>query len=131
MIVKRFLLVLAAAFVVQAVVFAASYRDLLALRTSPAVLAASPAALGHVAETALARPTLTRQHLETLAAAAQEAGRLDLEVRARERLVQQAPGEAGPAIAYGDALRRAGKLDEAEVVFRAVLRGEPAARNAR
>ena len=123
MLLKRFVLVLAVAFAAQAAVFAFTYRDLLALRLPAAALAASPLTLTGTAEAALARPTLTRRHLETIAEATHRAGQVDLEVRALARLAALEPGDPTIAVRYGDALRRAGRLDEAEQVFRQVLEG--------
>lgn len=121
MVLNRFLLALLLALVTQAVAFAFYYSDLLALRQPPERLAVAPLALSVTAESALARPTLTRQHLETIVEAAQHAGRPDLEVRALARLVDMQPDDPALALRYGDALRRAGRFEEAEHVFRRVL----------
>lgn len=121
MLIKRFLLVMALALVAQGAVFAFYYRDLLVLRGEPASLAAAPATLTHTAEAALARPALTRQHLETIVVAAHRAGQVDLEVRALARLAALEPEDPAIALRHGDALRRAGRLEEAERVYRTVL----------
>jgi hypothetical protein len=121
MLFKRFFSVLGLALTAQAGVFAFTYRDLLALRKDPSTLAQSPSVLARVAEAALSRPVLTRRHLETLAQAAHESGDLGIELRALARLTALSPGEPGPALRYGDALRRAGRHDDASRVFQALI----------
>lgn len=121
MLLKRFLLVMALALVAQAGAFAYYYRDLLVLRSAPTSLAAAPDTLARTADAALARPAITRQHLETIVVAAHQAGQVGLEVRALARLAALEPDDPAIALRYGDALRRAGRLEEAELVFRRVL----------
>jgi hypothetical protein len=121
MVLKRFFSVLGVALAAQAGVFAFTYRDLLALRKDPTTLAHSRAAFAKVAESALARPMLTRRHLETLAQAAHESGDLAIELQALERLTVLSPAEPGLALRYGDALRRAGRHDDASHVFQRLI----------
>ena len=121
MLLKRFFSVLSVALAAQAGVFAFTYRDLLALRKDPTKLAQSRSAFAKVAESALARPALTRRHLETLAQAAHESGDLAIELQALERLTVLSPDEPGPALRYGDALRRAGRHRDASRVFQSLI----------
>lgn len=121
MVLKRFLWVMLAAFVVQGVLFSYSYRDLLVLRSPASVLAASPDTFRHVATQALQRPVLTRRHLETLANAANLTGDLSIEVTARQRLWQLSPGETHLGLELADSLRRARRLDEAQRIYQQLL----------
>jgi hypothetical protein len=127
MVMKRFAAVMAVAFALQAVVFSSHYQDLLALRAPATELAASPRTFQRLAEQALARPRLTRAHLERIAEAATLCGAIDIEVSARERLWSIAPDEPHLGAQLGDALRRARRFDESERVFRQLLATSPSA----
>lgn len=123
---RRFLIVLVLALAAQAGVFAYRYADLLVLRGAAGDLGATPPdRLVRSVELAIERDRLTRRHLETMAAVASRAGRIDLEAHALERLWLDRPDDAATALRYADALRRAGRFGDAERMYRALLDGEP------
>ena len=118
MMIRRFLLALAAGVALEAAVFAVYYDDLIDLRRPVGVIAAGErdAFLRHATD-ALRRPKLTAQHLETLAASAQLLRLHHIEVEALERLVRNSPSDRSARLRLGDALRRAGALSRAETVY--------------
>ena len=110
------------AVIVEAAAFAIYFDDLLYLRRSPDVIAAdSIDTFERHAADALRRDRITARHLETLAAAARAFGRLDLEVEALERRARQASTDPAVTLRLADALRRAGRLGEAEQLYLEVL----------
>jgi hypothetical protein len=122
MMLRRFLLVLAAGVALEAAVFAAYYDDLIYLRQPLGAIAAGErGAFLHHATDALRRPKLTMQHLETLAAGAQLLRLHHIEVQALERLVHANPSDRSTRLRLGDALRRAGELTRAEAVYVGLL----------
>ena len=120
MILKRFFVLMLVAVAAQGVWFWYHYSDLLALRSSPTVLAASPDTFRKVAGHALQRPSLTRRHLETLADSAMLTGDLEIEIAARQRL-WQSTAEPHLGLQLADALRRARRFDEAERLYQQLL----------
>lgn len=124
MILKRFFLLLLLAVAAQGVWFWYHYSDLLALRSPASVLAESPETFRGVAAKALQRPQLTRRHLERLAETAALTSDVDIEITARQRLWQLAPGEAPLGLQLADALRRGKRTDEAARVYQAILSGK-------
>lgn len=118
MMIRRFLLALAAGVALEAAVFAVYYDDLIYLRRPVGAIAAGErdAFLRHATD-ALRRPKLTAQHLETLAASAQLLRLHHIEVEALERLVRHSPSDRSARLRLGDAYRRAGELSRAETVY--------------
>lgn len=120
--IRRLVAAFIIAVILEAAAFAMYFDDLLYLRQSPeAIAAGSIDTFERHAADALRRDRLTARHLETLAAAARAFGRLDLEVEALERRARQA--STGPAVRLrlADALRRAGRLGEAEQLYLEIL----------
>ena len=120
--IRRLVAAFIVAVIIEAATFAILFDDLLYLRQPPDVITAGPLATfeRHAAD-ALRRDKLTAQHLETMAAAARAFGRYDLEVHALERRAQQASTDPTVKLRVADALRRAGRLGEAEQLYLEVL----------
>jgi hypothetical protein len=106
----------------ESVVLAVQYDDLLYLRLPAPVLASGPRDLFlRRAAAALQRPKLTRQHLETVAAVAQDIGNIELEIQALERIVGASDDDRRSRLRLADAWRRGGKLDAAEEAYLTLL----------
>ena len=119
----RFLIGLAIAMLLQGSVFAVQYRDLLYFRQPvTAILRDDPTTFESNARTALTRRKLTRQHLDTIAGAAQRFGKTDIEIGALERRLELDPEEPGVRLQLGDALRRAGRFSDAEALYSDLVR---------
>lgn len=116
--IRRFVLILGAALLLQGTAFAVYYDDLLFLRQPLRRITAgsSDTFAGH-ARAALERPKLTVKHLDTIADAAATFGLHDVEVAALERRLTATPDDWRVRAKLGDALRRAGRLAEAEAVY--------------
>lgn len=120
---SKFLIGLAIAMLLQGSVFAVQYRDLLYFRQPvTAILRDDLTAFESNAHSALTRRKLTRQHLDTIATAAQRFGKTDIEVAALERLLEFDPKEASVRLHLGDALRRAGRFSDAESLYSDLVR---------
>ena len=120
---SSFLIGLAIAMLLQGSVFAVQYRDLLYFRQPvTTILRDDPTRFASNARTALTRHKLTRQHLDTIAGAAQRFGNTDIEIAALERRLELDPTEAGPRLQLGDALRRAGRFSDAESLYSDLVR---------
>lgn len=110
------------AVILEGAAFAIYFDDLLYLRQPADVIAAgSLETFERHAAAALRRDKLTARHLETMAAAARAFGRYDLEVQALERRAQQTSTDLSLKLRIADALRRAGRLGEAEQLYLEVL----------
>ncbi len=122
MTIRRLLLLFLLALCGEVALFAVSYQDLLFLRQPQARLRAESAAtfVRH-AEAALSRSHVTRRHLEAIAAGARDHQTSDLETRALTRVSAAFPDDVGLRLRLADALRRAGQLERAEQVYRAIL----------
>jgi hypothetical protein len=120
--IRRLVAAFIVAVIIEAATFAILFDDLLYLRQPPDVITAGPLETfeRHAAD-ALRRDKLTAQHLETMAAAARAFGRYDLEVHALERRAQQTSTDPTVKLRVADALRRAGRLGEAEQLYLEVL----------
>jgi hypothetical protein len=120
--IRRLVAAFIVAVIIEGATFAILFDDLLYLRQPPDVIAAGPVDTfeRHAAD-ALRRDKLTAQHLETMAAAARAVGRYDLEVQALERRAQQTSTDLAAKLRVADALRRAGRLGEAEQLYLDVL----------
>ena len=120
---SKFLIGLAIAMLLQGSVFAVQYRDLLYFRQPvAAILKDDPTAFESNARSALTRSKLTRQHLDTIATAAQGFGKPDIEIAALERRLELDPKEAGVRLQLGDALRRAGRFSDAGGLYSDLIR---------
>ena len=120
---SRFLVALAIAMLLQGSVFAVQYRDLMYFRQpASAIVRDDPATFEANAHAALTRRKLTRHHLDTIATAAERFGKPDIQISALERRLELDPKEAHIRLQLGDALRRAGRLDEAERLYTDVIR---------
>ncbi len=119
----RFFLVAVLALLCEAGVFAYSYRDLLGLRqTRNLSTPTEQAEFLQYAEQALARPKVTRAHLELIAARAQTLGNRSLEMRALDACATLDPNDVQLSLRRADAARRAGDLRRAEQLYADVLR---------
>ena len=119
----RFILVALLALLFEGGVFAYNYRDLLGLRQARSLTTpAEQAEFVQNAEQALARPKVTREHLEIIAAQAQKLGNRSLEIRALDACAVLDPNDAQLALRRADAARRAGDLRRAEQLYGDVLR---------
>ena len=128
--IRRLVAAFIVAVIIEAATFAIMFDDLLYLRQPPeAIAAGSLETFERHASDALRRDRLTAHHLETMAAAARAFGRYDLEVHALERRAQQTSTDPTVQLRVADALRRAGRLGEAEQLYLDVL--ERAARESR
>lgn len=122
MTIPRYLIALAAALVLQAGVFVWYHSDLLYLRQPVAVIEQDdPDTFAHRAAGALARPALTRHHLDTIATAAQRFGQSSYEVQALDRRLAKDPSDTQVKLRLADALRRAGDFARAEALYAEVL----------
>jgi pentatricopeptide repeat protein len=120
---QRFLLVFTTVLVLQSSVFAWHYGDLLYFRqTLAAIRADQPESFVTHARAALSRKKLTRQHLDTIAVAADGFGRRDIEIQALERRLELDPDDVQVKLRLADALRRAGRFDDAERMYGDLLR---------
>lgn len=119
----KFFITLGLVALLQSGVFAWRYSDLLYLRQSESAIANSSRETFAVnAEAALARPNLTRRHLDTIAGVARKFSQPGFEVRALWRRVDLDPRDEPLKLQLADALRRSGALAESEALYRDVLR---------
>lgn len=120
---QRFFITLGLVAVLQTGVFAWRYSDLLYLRQGEAVIVnSSRETFAQHAEAALARPSLTRRHLDTIAAAARKFHATSYEVRALWRRLELDPRDAQLKVQLADALRRSGDLPASEALYLEILR---------
>ncbi len=120
--IRRFVLVLGVALVLQGTAFALYYDDLLFLRQPLSrITAGSAETFVRHARTSLDRPKLTVKHLDTIADAAAAFDQHDVEVTALERRLTVTPDDWRVRAKLGDALRRAGRFAEAEAIYLALL----------
>jgi len=116
--IRRFVLILGAALLLQGTAFAIYYDDLLFLRQPlPRITAGSADSFARHARAALDRPKLTVKHLDTMTDAAVTFGLHDLEVAALERRADATPGDWRVRAKLADALRRSGRLAQAEAIY--------------
>lgn len=119
----RFILVALLALLCEGGVFAYNYRDLLGLqRTRSVATPDEQVQFVQYAEQALARPKVTRAHLETIAAQAQKMGNKSLEMRALDACARLDPDDVQLSLRRADAARRGGDLRRAEQLYGDVLR---------
>jgi thioredoxin-like negative regulator of GroEL len=118
----RLVLALAIALAIQGAVFAWRYNDLLYLRQPvPAITGGDAATFRSHAAEALARPRVTREHLDTIAEAADALGSVDLEIRALERQAQLEPSNTKLKLHLADVLQKVGQSQRAEALYREIL----------
>jgi hypothetical protein len=123
---SRLLLALAIALAAQGAVFAWRYRDLLYLHQPvPAITGGDVATFRAHATEALARPQVTRNHLGTIAEAADAFGSIDLEIRALERQFQLEPSNIKLKLRLADLLQKSGERQRAETLYQEVLANGP------
>ena len=119
----KFFITLGFVALLQSGVFAWRYSDLLYLGRAESVITnSSPETFARNAETALARQTLTRRHLETIAGVAKKFNQPGFEVRALRRRLELDGRDEQLKIQLADALQRSGALAESEALYRDVLR---------
>jgi hypothetical protein len=119
----KFFVTLGLVALLQSGVFAWRYSDLLYLGQAESVIAnSSPETFAQNADAALARTTLTRRHLDTIAAVAKKFNQPGFEVRALRRRLELDRRDEPIKIQLADALRRSGALAESEALYRDVLR---------
>jgi len=119
----KFFVTLGLVMLLQSGVFAWRYSDLLYLAQAESVIAnSSPETFAQNADAALERTTLTRRHLDTIAAVAKKFNQPSFEVRALWRRVDLDPRDEQIKLQLADALRRSGALAESEALYRDVLR---------
>jgi thioredoxin-like negative regulator of GroEL len=120
---RRFLLGFTIVLLLQGSVFAWQYRDLLYFRQPVAAIRADqPETFAAHARSALSRQKLTRQHLDTIAVAADGFGKRDIEIQALERRLELDPNDVQVKLRLADALRRAGRFNDAERMYGDLLR---------
>jgi len=118
----KFFVTLGLVALMQGGVFAWRYSDLLYLGRAEAVIVdSSPDTFARNADAALARTSLTRRHLDTIAGAARKFNQPGFEVRALWRRVDLDPRDEQIKLQLADALRRSGALAESEALYRDVL----------
>jgi len=119
----RFFLVAVLALLFEGGVFAYSYRDLLGLQqTRNLATPTEQSEFLQYAEQALARPKVTRAHLELIAARAQTLKNTSLELRALDACAKLDPDDVQLSLRRADVARRAGDLRRAEQLYADVLR---------
>jgi|WetSurMetagenome_2_1015567.scaffolds.fasta_scaffold183671_2 hypothetical protein len=115
------LIALVALVCAETVTFAAWNWDLVYLSQPASQLAADPRHFNSNARTALARPRIARRHLETIATIGVRTNARDVALRALRRLAAEYPSDTGVWRRLGDELRRAGRYEEAERIYRRLL----------
>lgn len=117
---RRVLMALAVFVAVELGVFYWRHHDVVRLSVSrDAVVADSQ--FSETARAVLARDRISRRVLERVADVAHERQEFDLQVRALERIAGTYPEDAHIRLRLAQALRDAGRLDEAERIYRAEL----------
>lgn len=117
---KRLLIVLALFVAVELSVFYWRHHDVVRLSLDRQTVIAD-AAFPEAASAVLTRDRVSRRVLERVADVAHERREYDLQVRALERIAGTYPEEAHARLRLAQALRDAGRLDEAEHIYRAEL----------
>ena len=101
-------------------VFYLQHRDVVQVSGERTSLVAD-ARFPEAARSVLARERVSRRVLERVAEVAHERQEFDLQVRALERIVIAAPQDVQSRLRLAQALREAGRLDEAERLYRTEL----------
>ena len=122
MTIPRFLIALFIAFLIQVGVFAWYQDDLLYFRQPVSAITRDDARrFASHAMGALARPGLTRRHLDTIAETAHAFRQTSLEVDALTRRLAMDPSDVQVTLRLADAQRRAANFARAEALYRGVL----------
>ena len=114
------LLVLAALVGLEVGVFYVRHADVIRLSGTRSAVVADDG-FTDAAQAVLAREQVSRRVLERVADVAHERRAFELQVRALERIVAAAPADGEARLRLAGALRDAGRLDEAEQIYRAAL----------
>jgi Flp pilus assembly protein TadD len=114
---RRIALVLGLLVTGEAGLFYVENQDVVAMNESADALVLD-ASFPDAAQSVLARERVSRRVLERVADVAQRRHDVALQVGALERIVSSAPGDAEARLRLAQALRDAGRLDEAERLYR-------------
>jgi len=117
--VVAFILVLVAG---ELALFYWEHRDVVSLNRATETLVLD-AGFPQAARSVLARERVSRRLLERVADVARRRHDIDLQVTALERIVAAAPQETEARLRLAQALGNAGRLDEAERLYREALDG--------
>lgn len=118
---RRWLVWLLLALVVaEAGVFLWKNGDVVSL-SRPADALAADSQFTETAERVLAQPDVTRRVLERIADVASRRSDPALQLQAITRIAEVAPGDRDVQLRLAEALRTNGRLDDAAVIFRALL----------
>jgi DNA-binding SARP family transcriptional activator len=116
----RLLLALGALVGLEIGVFYLRHDDIVRLSANRTAVV-SDDGFNEAARTALAREHVSRRVLERVADVAHERQAFDLQVQALERIVATVPADADARLRLAQALRDAGRLEDAERLYRAEL----------
>ena len=116
----RLLVALAVLVGLEAGIFYVRHADVVRLSRSRTAVVADEGFTA-AAQSVLARERVSRRVLERVADVAHERRAFDLQVRALERIVAAVPADGAARLRLAGALRDAGRLDEAERIYRAEL----------
>jgi Flp pilus assembly protein TadD len=116
----RLLVALAVLVGLEAGIFYVRHADVVRLSRSRTAVVADEGFTA-AAQSVLARERVSRRVLERVADVAHERRAFDLQVRALERIVAAVPVDGAARLRLAEALRDAGRLDEAERLYRAEL----------
>jgi Flp pilus assembly protein TadD len=116
----RLLLVLGTLVGLEVGVFYVRHDDIVRLNGTRTAVVADDG-FTEAARTALAREQVSRRVLERVADVAHQRQAFDLQVQALERIVAAVPADADARLRLAQALRDAGRLDDAERLYRAEL----------
>ncbi len=103
-------------------VFYVEHQDVVAMNGSADALVVD-ARFPDTAQSVLARERVSRRVLERVADVAQRRHDVELQVEALERIVSSAPRDTEARLRLAQALRDAGRLDEAEHIYQQELLG--------
>ena len=116
----RLLVALAVLVGLEAGIFYVRHADVVRLSRSRTAVVADEG-FTEAAQSVLARERVSRRVLERVADVAHERRAFELQVRALERIVAAVPADGDARLRLAEALRDAGRLDEAERLYRAEL----------
>jgi Flp pilus assembly protein TadD len=116
----RLLVALAVLVGLEAGIFYVRHADVVRLSRSRTAVVADEGFTA-AAQSVLARERVSRRVLERVADVAHERRAFELHVRALERIVAAVPADGDARLRLAEALRDAGRLDEAERIYRAAL----------
>ena len=117
---RRLLAALAVFVLVEMGVFYWRHHDVVRLSLSREFVIADPE-FSSAATAVLGEEEVSRRVLERIADVAQVRGERDLQIRALERIVEDFPADTDARLRLAQALREAGRFDEAERIYRGEL----------